>query len=343
MKLSSTPKPVRIRISLCGKEHTSLESLKENISPDIIQFTDGRLQRWLKQQNLNEISEKIQKIADDKRKDSRTKLLKIYNCLTDKSHKNLLYYIDEWKNDVKSKELLKYYFKEFGNDVNVLENNIGVFSLDEWYEIISPLNDSRLDFYLAKQYDNKDDVVNSIRIFEKIKERGDCPEADLYYKEKYYSASKIAQKEGAYCLFDNSEKDFKEIVEDFSKCRNLKKRQDLDTNLETYARDVKNLFVENLNKLFYNNELIFSEKTLYEMCCRTSFSTLRNEILCLIYILMVYKGYDSIGDRSITYIKRSIPNDHPEKPHLCGSYSSSGVKRTIRRIVEYILLEKVYL
>lgn len=342
MILSSTPKPVRIRISLCGKEHTSLESLKENISPDILQFTDGRLQRWLKQQNLNELSENIDKIAKDERKDSRTKLLKIYNRLNDKSHKNLLCYIDDWKNDVKSKELLKYYFKEFGNDVIVIENNIKVFSLEEWYEIISPLNDSRLDFYLAKQYENKDDVVNSIRIFEKIKERGDCPEADLYYKEQYYPASKTAQKEGAYCLFDNSERQFREIVDDFSKFRNLKIRQDLDTNLETYARDVKDFLII-LSEDFNSDYLIYCKETLANMYDRTSFSTLRNEILSLIYILMVYKDYVRIGDKHITYIKSIISNDYPEKPHLCGAYSESGVKRMIRRIVEYILLEKVYL
>ena len=76
MKLSSTPKPVRIRISLGGIEHTTLESLKENITPEILDFTDGRLQRWLKQQGEESLSNDIDEIKKSNKKDE-SKLLDI--------------------------------------------------------------------------------------------------------------------------------------------------------------------------------------------------------------------------------------------------------------------------
>lgn len=336
MILSSTPKPVRIRISLCGKEHTSLESLKENISPDILQFLDGRLQRWLKQQNLNELSENIDKIAKDERKDSRTKLLKIYNRLNDKSHKNLLCYIDEWKNDIKSKELLKFYFKEFGNDVNVLENNIGVFSLEEWNEIISPLNDSSLDFFLAKQYENKDDVVNSIRIFEKIKERGDCPEAVSYYKKEYESQIPTQQK-GAYCLFDNSERQFREIVNDFSKWQNL----EMSGAFSRIAEEVIE-FIRACDKIYSGEEswMLYNFDKIYESPFDGIY--LRDERLCLRSVVMgTLSSYSSKWGRD--YIKGCISNKHPFKEKVKGFFHTSKSKALVREIVEYILLEKVYL
>lgn len=341
MILSSTPKPVRIRISLCGKEHTSLESLKENISPDILQFTDGRLQRWLKQQNLNELSENIDKIAKDERKDSRTKLLKIYNRLNDKSHKNLLCYIDEWKNDIKSKELLKFYFKEFGKDVNVLENNIEIFSLDEWYEIISPWNDSQLDFFLAKKYEKKGDIVQATRILHKIKERDDCPEAVSYYKKGYESQIPTqqipTQQKGAYCLFDNSERQFREIVNDFSKWQNL----EMSGDFSRIAEEVKE-FIRACDKIYSGEEswMLYNFDKFYN----TPFDgvILRDERLCLRSVVMgTLSSYSSKWGRD--YIIGCISNKHPFKKKVNGFFHKSKSKALVREIVEYILLEKVYL
>ena len=335
MKLSSTPKPVRIRISLCGKEHTSLESLKENISPDILQFTDGRLQRWLKQQNLNELSENIDKIAKNERKDSRTKLLNLYNRLNDKSHENLLCYIDEWKNDIKSKELLKFYFKEFGNDVNVLENNIKIFSLDEWYEIISPWNDSQLDFFLAKKYEKKGDIEQAIRILCKIKERDDCPEAVSYYKKGYESQIPTQQK-GAYCLFDNSEWEFREIVNDFSKFQIL----EMSDDFSRISREIIE-FIRACDKIYSGQESLMLEN--FDNIYRTPFDGiyLRNERLCLMSVIMGSSSkYSSRCPRET--IIRCIDKEHPFKKKVKGFFNTRKSKALVREIVEYILLEKVY-
>lgn len=60
MKLCAKAKPVKIRITSGGQEHTSLESLKHNFDiEDVRQLLDGRLSRWLKQQGENELAEYI--------------------------------------------------------------------------------------------------------------------------------------------------------------------------------------------------------------------------------------------------------------------------------------------
>ena len=110
MELSSKPKPVRIRISIGGKEHTTIDSLKENMTPEILDFIDGRLQRWLKQQNLDELSGVIDAINKEKIT-SGQKLLRIYNCFFGKGYKKILFFVDEWQKNIRSKSLLKYYFE----------------------------------------------------------------------------------------------------------------------------------------------------------------------------------------------------------------------------------------
>ena len=244
MKLSPRPKPVRIRISLGGKEHTSLESLKENITPKILEFTDGRLQRWLKQQNLDSLSDAIDRIKENNRRGEPIKLLNIYNKLTGKSHKTLFSFVDEWKGDIKSKELLTYYIHNEKRDITVIENTLDYISLDEWCEIISPLNDSQLDFFLAKKYREKGNLLESIRILEKIKDRGDCPEAENFYlnnKNKYYKRILFA---------DNTEDELLDVVEDLEKYDKLKITGGSQRARETVIKD----FIKDCS-------VVFSSKT----------------------------------------------------------------------------------
>ena len=84
MKITSTPKPVRIRITVGGQEHTTLASLKENISPEIMSFVDdvdGRLQRWLERLNEVELKDAVNGIYQDEEKSGDVKLLDLYNLL----------------------------------------------------------------------------------------------------------------------------------------------------------------------------------------------------------------------------------------------------------------------
>lgn len=60
MKLIAKAKPVKIRIKSGGEEHTSLDSLKKNFNiSDIIPLLDGRLERWLYQQEEHELADML--------------------------------------------------------------------------------------------------------------------------------------------------------------------------------------------------------------------------------------------------------------------------------------------
>ena len=109
---------MRIRISLGGIEHTTLESLKQNITPEILDFTDGRLLRWLERQNEVVVLDKIKKITNSNDKEDNANLLELYNALLNAHKKNLLDFIYEWGNDDnRSKDLAKY----------ILETNLDAF------------------------------------------------------------------------------------------------------------------------------------------------------------------------------------------------------------------------
>lgn len=60
MKLIAKAKPVKIRIKSGGKEHTSLDSLRRNFNiSDILPLLDGRLERWLYQQGVNNVAKLV--------------------------------------------------------------------------------------------------------------------------------------------------------------------------------------------------------------------------------------------------------------------------------------------
>lgn len=62
MRMVPKAKPVKIRIKSGGKEHSTLESLKQNFAiQDIIPLLDGRLERWLRQQGCCDLAETISK------------------------------------------------------------------------------------------------------------------------------------------------------------------------------------------------------------------------------------------------------------------------------------------
>jgi hypothetical protein len=66
MKLETKAKPVKIRILSGGEEHSSLDSLKKNFCiKDVKALMDGRLSRWLKQQNEENLAEEIEKFKPE--------------------------------------------------------------------------------------------------------------------------------------------------------------------------------------------------------------------------------------------------------------------------------------
>lgn len=103
MILKPIAKPVRIRIKSGGMEHSSVESLKSHFVVDDIKdlVADGRLSRWLEQQNHRSIPNEILALN----KDSMEFALAIYR-----------FFFDE-KNEMSDGEVYYCLYQETGNDV----------------------------------------------------------------------------------------------------------------------------------------------------------------------------------------------------------------------------------
>lgn len=102
MILKPIAKPVRIRIKSGGMEHSSVESLKSHFVVDDIKdlVADGRLSRWLEQQNHRSIPDEILALN----KDSMEFALAIYR-----------FFFDE-KNEMSDGEVYYCLYQETSND-----------------------------------------------------------------------------------------------------------------------------------------------------------------------------------------------------------------------------------
>ncbi|MCQ2282530.1 MAG: hypothetical protein MJZ99_07895 [Bacteroidales bacterium] len=102
MILKPIAKPVRIRIKSGGMEHSSVESLKSHFVVDDIKdlVADGRLSRWLEQQNHRSIPNEILALN----KDSMEFALAVYR-----------FFFDE-KNAMSDGEVYYYLYQETNND-----------------------------------------------------------------------------------------------------------------------------------------------------------------------------------------------------------------------------------
>lgn len=67
MKLIPKAKPVKIRVMSGGKEHSSVESLKQHFDiDDVKMLLDGRLARWLRQLGRNDLAASISEFSREK-------------------------------------------------------------------------------------------------------------------------------------------------------------------------------------------------------------------------------------------------------------------------------------
>lgn len=83
MKLVAKAKPVKIRINSGGEEHSSLDSLKMNFCiSDVKELLDGRLSRWLRQQNEASLAEEVDKFKSEDLKEEEGILafIKLFFC-----------------------------------------------------------------------------------------------------------------------------------------------------------------------------------------------------------------------------------------------------------------------
>lgn len=336
MRLSSKPKPVRIRISVGGEEHTTLESLKENITPEILDFIDGRLERWLKQQGEEEVANKIEKINKD-----CIDLLDIYNLLFAEDYKTLLSFIDKWQNCKKSKSLLGYIFTHWEKEtfVTIFENNYNIFSLNEWFEIIAPFNNSELDFALAKKYEEKEEIPEyaktAIRLFKEIEQRGDHPVAIDYYKKNYFDQLRL--------FADNTIEELNDIVNDLSLYKELRVTlgdfRDKEMAVYSFIRQCSEI----ISKPNDNYQKSRTCETLFKWDKINSDDILKNEKLHVSAIIFYCFSHYRYGVGNYTLfskIKKLIDKDYKFHNRVCCFTAPNSCIESIKEIIKYLLFEK---
>lgn len=347
MKLSSKPKPVRIRISLGGIEHTTLESLKQNITPEILDFTDGRLLRWLERQNEVVVLDKIKKITNSNDKEDNANLLELYNALLNAHKKNLLDFIYEWGNDDnRSKDLAKYIL-ETNLDAfpGLIDYHFHLFQPKEWAEILLSHNDSESEFKLAKKCDEICEFLVAERLLLRIKERGDCFEADNFYAKNY------AQKHRLFSM--NTEEELREIVNDWSKYCNLK----IVINCEYHIKEQNIIdFIRACNECFPSDEMgkiisSFRLKTESAECFPINefvdSDFLVDEKRAIIAMINYY--HNQISDKRYgknnaisSFMKEinKITDRFKLRAKVLPYNDIENIKKVVKEIIEYILFEK---
>ena len=329
MELSSKPKPVRIRISIGGKEHTTIDSLKENMTPEILDFIDGRLQRWLKQQALDDLSAFIDGIYKAEIK-SGQKLLRIYNCFFGKEHKRILNFVDEWQKDIRSKSLMKYYFENKDNETLVsvslpdtLKKYLGILSLEEWDEIISPLNHSLLNEIL-KSAKNKGNVETNSAIAASSGSSVALPIFDCITDDVKRKIAK-GWRDGTYISL--------------STCRTNKNEE----GVYDFIKKCSIIYSSRDTKQAVEREFAFRDYSFNYF--------LINEIRCVRALATLYefsKRYDSsyllIDKREEADVHLlHIPEDYPFKKKIKNCNERDQCLSIVGRIIHYLLLERRYL
>lgn len=158
MKVIAKAKPVKIRIKSGGEEHSSLDSLKRNFNIEDIKFLlDGRLSRWLRQQDEVELAYKVDGfVAKDLENENGTmNFIKLFfSSEFPNKHISLLDLADSWKNKYKknSEYLYKYIF------------NIGDLSIKKFFYKNKDKLQADIDWFCVfnKYADERDGEVQYI-------------------------------------------------------------------------------------------------------------------------------------------------------------------------------------
>ena len=322
MELSSRPKPVRIRISIGGKEHTAIDSLKENMTPEILDFIDGRLQRWLKQQALDDLSAFIDGIYEAEIK-SGQKLLRIYNCFFGKEHKRILKFVDEWQKDIRSKSLMKYYFENKDNETLVsvslpdtIKKYLRLFSLEDWLEIVPTQNLKTLEKILYEE-------------FPKSVSEGESSDAM------------------GITIFDSISNDVKcEIVKHW----NLGSYIQLFTKTNKIEEDVYE-FIKKCSSIFNSGNTKVAVERTFALSDYSFQYFLINEIRCIRVLATLYqlaKRYDSeyllrLNRQEADEHLRYIPEDYRFKQKIKHCNKQENCLKIVSEIIHYLLLERRFL
>lgn len=346
MKLSSTPKPVRIRISLGGIEHTTLESLKENITPEILDFTDGRLQRWLEKLGEDDLADKIGKISNTECRDKR--LLYVYNAIFEKDCTTIAEYLDEWCKDkayYKSAKGILFWKKDDIHYVKGVFNQCPNFLDDnEWVELADLYNDHDFSYIIGKKLLEKGDVERAKKIIKAVVK--DNSEAESFYKTHFKERS----------IFKSLSDDKLESIAENWKYTQLRVSDGNKTEdaIYRFIRDCKMLVAtkdQSSRVSFCKSSIgyapskdVFEEKThrvfLNLVKAITKSDILVNEKLCIV-ALVNKMSCDTTGtniaDRACDFIEKQYPFKKRIEKFNC---SEKVFKEFITDIFRYILLEK---
>lgn len=175
MKLIPKAKPVKIRIMSGGKEHSSVESLKQHFDiDDVKMLLDGRLSRWLRQQGENDLAASVSEFSREKldTKEGCVKFIKIFfgEDLFDKECSTLFMLASYW--DLYKKEyetvwriILQQLLKSDKNAAIALYNKKkAILSKEDWRSIFS---------YLQKSNENDAELLNILDCMQNDDVNGD--------------------------------------------------------------------------------------------------------------------------------------------------------------------------
>ena len=147
MKLIPKARPVRIRISSGGVEHSTLDSLKRHfdVSAIIPMINDGRLLRWLRQRGESAIAEMIE--SADEIKDTEISFSEVPMFNTDISPEEAMSFWDkqfESVPDISMKDILNRSEDEFSFDYDLsnMKELMDKFDNSKWADLSE---DERMD------------------------------------------------------------------------------------------------------------------------------------------------------------------------------------------------------
>ena len=337
MKITSTPKPVRIRITVGGQEHTTLASLKENISPEIMSFVDdvdGRLQRWLERQNETELKNAVDRIYQDKEKSRDEKLLDLYNLLFGESKEQIVEYIDTWGDaDIRSKKIVENLIEHsnIGVLMGVLRCHYQLFSSADWEKLVTPLNNSVLEFELAKKFHEEQKKGEAIRLFRRINTRGDCKEAMVFYNKycKWY----------AY-FADNTLEDLRSIVQDWSQYTKLKPTDAREHAVKDFIQACYEIFCIRSNGVGFGKSKLCEQ---YFPSNLASDDILRDEKYHVRAICFYSFGHWRYGEKNTNLFRKQkleISEKYKFYQKVVMSIGRNACNKSITEIIEYLLLER---
>lgn len=203
MKLVAKAKPVKIRIKSGGKEHSSLDSLKMNFCiDDVRELLDGRLSRWLRQQNEILLAEEIDKFESRDLIDSDEKCLEFINLLFYKELETINitslfdlakhWCIEDIKYKRNGKSLFKQRLLEYNLEAAKYAYKTQLFPEEHWIGIFTIFRNSKDAEYLYilgklwfDGYDGVKDIENGYKLIKEAAAYG-WEEAIKFEKDKVY-------------------------------------------------------------------------------------------------------------------------------------------------------------